>query len=424
MTSAAASSQEDRMPPRISRRPALFAPAILLITLACSDGTQAPSGPEAEAMPAPALVAASSPLSFRQISSGFFHTCGLTTEDRAYCWGANGNGVLGSGSSTGPESCDMSRPCSTRPVAVVGGLRFRSLTAGAAHNCGVTFDDVAYCWGSNGSGVIGDGSLDSRPSPVAVAGGLHFRQLSAGSSHTCGVTTENDAYCWGSNFFGQLGDGTFSEGSTRPVPVTGGLKYRQVSTGSQFTCGLTTLNRVYCWGSNSIGQLGDSTKAERRAEPAPIVGGRSYRQLDAGGSHACAVNLNSQAFCWGDGRVGQLGDGKTVLSRWPRRVLGSLSFDRVDAGNRHTCGETGGNRIYCWGYNSHGQLGDGTTTNRTTPVLVSGSVGFAHVSAGGYHSCGTTSTFAGYCWGRNVFGALGDGTVGKRLTPKPVLGPP
>jgi alpha-tubulin suppressor-like RCC1 family protein len=400
----------------------LLAPAILIAALACSDQTDTLTAPEAEAVPAPALGAASSPLPFRQISSGFFHTCGVTTSDQAYCWGNNTLGQLGMGSRTGPEGCDRSATCSTRPVAVVGGLRFRSVSAGADHSCAVTYEDKAYCWGGNSSGALGDGTYDLSSSPVAVAGGLHFRQISVGWNHTCAVTTDDLAYCWGRGSRGLLGNGS-EEDRNAPVAVAGGLHFRALSAGGEFTCAITTTNRAYCWGSNFDGQLGDSTKVEFRTVPGPVSGGRSYRQIDAGGYHACALNLNSQAFCWGDGRVGQLGNGKTVLSRWPRRVLGGLTFDRVDAGTYHTCGETGGNRVYCWGYNSHGQLGDGTTTTRTTPVLVSGNVGFAHVSAGGYHTCGTTPTFAGYCWGRNMFGALGDGTLSKHLIPKPVLGP-
>ena len=402
-----------------------LASVVLVAALGCSDQAQPPTAPEATLQPAQAqAVASAAALPFRQLSAGSTHTCGVTTSDRMYCWGDNGSGELGIGNNTGPQICSSrERACSTRPVAVVGGLRFRASTAGAAHTCGVTLDSKAYCWGANGLGVLGDGTNTDRTRPVAVVGGLSFRQLSAGSSHTCGVTTDNRAYCWGSDFFGELGDGTRGDDSPRPVAVTGGLRFRLVSVGSGFTCGLTTTDQAYCWGRNDSGQLGDGTEVEWRFVPTRVTGGRTYRDLDAGGQHTCAVTFGSRAFCWGNGREGQLGTGQAFLSFSPKRVAGGLSFDRVSAGDRHSCGETTGNRLYCWGHNPQGQLGDGTTVDRLAPVAVASSLFFAQVSAGGIHTCARTSANVAYCWGRNLFGGLGDGTEGKRLRPTPVVGP-
>jgi alpha-tubulin suppressor-like RCC1 family protein len=402
-------------------RARLLAPTLLLAAaLGCDDEAQPPTTLE-PATPVAASAAVTAALSFRQVSAGSFHTCGVTTDDRAYCWGVNNIGELGNGTTTGPETCALERACSKRPVAVLGGLRFRAVTAGAGHSCGVTFDDKAYCWGGNGLGMLGDGTNTDRARPVAVGGRLSFRQLSAGGAHTCGVTTDSRAYCWGSNFFGELGT---REAYNAPVAVAGGLRFRLVSAGlSDFTCGITTADRAYCWGRNLSGELGDSTEVESRAVPAPVAGGRTYRELDAGSNHTCAVTFGSRAFCWGNGRDGQLGTGKTYLSFWPRPAAAGLSFDRVTAGYRHTCGEGTNNRVYCWGYNSHGQLGDGTTTNRPTAVAVLGGLFFAQATAGGFHTCAKTSGGVAYCWGRNQYGQLGDGTQGKRLTPTPVMGP-
>src|SRR5207247_1798389 len=109
-------------------------------------------------------------------------------------------------------------------------------------------------------------TLDITPALV-----LSFRQVSAGGLHTCGVTTSNVAYCWGANGHGQLGDGTITLRS-RPVAVAGGHSFRQVSTGDRHTCGLTTDNRVYCWGFNIAGQLGDGTTTDR-LRPTAVAGG-------------------------------------------------------------------------------------------------------------------------------------------------------
>lgn len=99
-------------------------------------------------------------------------------------------------------------------------LSFRQLSAGSRHTCGVTTDNRAYCWGANFDGELGDGTTDYRTAPVAVAGGLRFLQVSAGGQHTCGVTTGNVVYCWGYNPYGQIGDGTTTR-RLRPHRVAG-----------------------------------------------------------------------------------------------------------------------------------------------------------------------------------------------------------
>jgi alpha-tubulin suppressor-like RCC1 family protein len=122
-----------------------------------------------------ASITPAAPLSFRQVSAGVGHTCGVTTDNVAYCWGGNGAGQLGIGNSTGPESCGENPgnfepiPCSTKPVRVLGNLAFRQISAGVNHTCGVTVDNVAYCWGLNQIGEVGDGTGTQRLTPVAVA---------------------------------------------------------------------------------------------------------------------------------------------------------------------------------------------------------------------------------------------------------------
>jgi hypothetical protein len=112
-----------------------------------------------------------------------------------------------------------------------GQLLAETITAGYGHSCGLTTAGAAYCWGDNGSGQAGDGSTGTALlTPVAVAGGLTFEQLSAGLLHTCGLTAAGAAYCWGSNDYGQLGDGAGISRST-PVAVSGALTFKQLSAG-------------------------------------------------------------------------------------------------------------------------------------------------------------------------------------------------
>jgi alpha-tubulin suppressor-like RCC1 family protein len=405
--------------------------------LGCREDVDSPTAPETG--PAHEISSAHT-LSFRQVSAGGLHTCGVTPDNRAYCWGSNGFGNLGDGTTTDRLT----------PVAVVGGLRFRQVSAGNFHTCGVTTDNRAYCWGFNQTGELGNGTstgpetcnnqridFSCSTRPVAVAGGLRFLVVSAGGNHTCGVTPGNLAYCWGFNAAGQLGNGTNTGPetcaagracSTRPVAAAGGLRFRQVAAGLDHTCGATPAKDAYCWGSNFFGQLGDGTTTFR-STPVAVAGGLRLSRVAAGERHGCGLTQDHRAYCWGANFSGQLGNGtssgpeicnRTPCSTRPVPVVGGLRFHQVSAGGFHTCGVILGNLAYCWGFNTVGQLGDGTTTFRSTPVAVVGGLRFRQVDGGLVHSCGVTPDKLAYCWGRNIHGQLGDGTTTDRPRPVPV----
>ena len=147
---------------------------------------------------------------------------------------------------------------------MAGGLNFVALSAGYSHACGLTRDGAAYCWGSNGSGELGNGTTQESTSPIAVSGGLTFAAITAGQGATCGVTTGGAAYCWGYNGYGQLGNAAApltNAPNPTPLLVSGGLTFATVSTGYLHTCGVTPQGAAYCWGDNSEGELGDGSTA-------------------------------------------------------------------------------------------------------------------------------------------------------------------
>src|SRR5947207_2050045 len=289
-------------------------------------------------------------------------------------------------------------------------LTFASVDAGIAHSCGVTTDGAAYCWGSNGAGQLGDGFLASRTSPVLVRGGLRFVAVDAGFLHSCGLTTSGDAYCWGDNESGQLGDGTMLNRASR-VRMLGGLAFAVVNAGVSHTCGVTTGRDVYCWGDNQSGQLGDGTVVGRMS-PVAVIGGSDFTAVGAGYRPTCGGTTSGTAFCVGRNLEGQLGDG-TIVPR-PLKlvaVVGVSDLRTVSAGIYHNCGVTTSATAYCWGWNGSGRLGDGTegdTGKAAAPVT--GGLSFPVVSAGQFHSCGVTTSARAYCWGGNHFGEIGDGT--------------
>jgi alpha-tubulin suppressor-like RCC1 family protein len=383
---------------------------------------------------------------FAMLTLGFFHTCGLTPEGKAYCWGQNIHGQLGDGTTT-------SRAI---PVSVVGGLTFETLTAGGTHTCGITTEGATYCWGQNHRGQLGDGPVVQTPSlsletirsvPGLVPGGLQFVTLSLGGASSCGLVARGAAYCWGANWAGNFGNGKvvvdgncalsgFSPTHTQPycwspVPAATGLILRTLESGSFHGCGLTLEARVYCWGDNDWGQLGDGTTGYSFT-PIPVAGDRRYAELSGGSSYGCARTNDGVAYCWGVLPWGYLHD--NFDARRPNQlyspstptpvVAQQRSFRSISVGYEVACGLTDEGAAHCWGDNQFGQLGQaGTGPYRLNPEPILGGLTFRSIEAGYQRACGLTTDGAAYCWGLNDHGQLGDGTTEDRSLPVAVRGP-
>ena len=295
-------------------------------------------------------VAVCGGLTFSQISTGRDHTLGITTSGIAYAWGTNGVGQLGDNTITAKST----------PVAVCGGLTFSQISAGNQFSLGLTTTGIAYGWGTNATGQLGDNTIVSQRTPIAVCGGLTFSQLSAGrgsSGFSLGITTTGIAYAWGVNTNGQLGDNSITSRIT-PVAVCGGLTFSQISAGGSHSLGITTTGVAYAWGLNTNGQLGDNSITSR-ITPVAVCGGLTFSQISAGDSYSLGITTTGVAYAWGLNTSGQLGDNTTVSKRTPVAICGGLTFSRVSAGGGNSLGITTTGVAYAWGVNGSGQLGDG-----------------------------------------------------------------
>jgi cysteine-rich repeat protein len=244
--------------------------------------------------------------------------------------------------------------------------------------------------------------------------------VQAGLTYTCGVQTNGSLWCWGANAHGALGNGTQSN-SRVPVEVLG-TNWVSVAAAARHTCGIKADQTLWCWGANADGALGNGGKVDSLT---PVqVGGTTWYSVTVGGGlageHTCAVKLDGSLWCWGANSLGQLGTGSTTASLTPVRV-GSATWTSVSAGIAYTCGVQGDGTLWCWGSNDNGQLGDGTLTNRLAPVRVPGQ-GWAQVAGRTSHTCGTRPDGSLWCWGNNADGEIGDGQTALRPTPEQVVG--
>lgn len=324
-----------------------------------------------ETRPTPERVHAVIP-DARQVTAGGAHTCALRAGGVVDCWGANEYGQLGDGT-----TIERGRP------AAVSGLRAaQSVVAGARHTCVTRLDGEVSCWGDNGRGQLGtassgDGSCGDEPcfsAPADVEGLDRVIEVGLGEAHSCARDAVGAVWCWGGNGSGELGDGTLVD-RTLPqvVPIPDGRPVVQVAAGGNQTCVLTDQGRVWCWGAlyfdRNEGVLPDVC-ADGLDDPAPCapfptevagndVDGDEAHDATAiavGKEHACALVAGGHVRCWGANRAGQLGDGTLVDHLQAEEVRSVVEADGVAAGRLHTCAWRA-DAVWCWGDDERGQIG-------------------------------------------------------------------
>lgn len=342
------------------------------------------------------------------------HTCALDGGGHAWCWGSASDGSVGDGGGSTFQ---------TTPVPVVGGLTFSELTLGFGFTCGLATNQTAYCWGRNEYGQLGNGSTTWSSSPVAVVGGLAFAHLDAGTAHACGVTAAGAAYCWGQNLNGGLGDGTNTQ-STSPVLVAGGLTFESISSGDTYSCGVEAGGHAYCWGGGAFGNGSGVWTVSGTPVQAAQGSGLLFDRVEVGAEHACGLTQAALLYCWGSNGGGAIGDGSFSYAWTPQLVSGGFEYASVSAGRQSTCAVTLSNEGLCWGVNDQGQVGIGTTSpyERTPQATVLPS-SVHSISAGNGLACAALADGTAYCWGNNDVYQGGTGATGDHSLPTLVTAP-
>jgi alpha-tubulin suppressor-like RCC1 family protein len=335
-------------------------------------------------------------------------------------WGDDLNGQLGNGRT---RNSDV-------PVTVKlpPGVTITAVAAGGKHTLALTSAGGVLAWGDNFFGQLGDGkSGDSdTPVPVLLPPGTIVTAIAAGDVDSLAVTSTGRVYAWGDNQYGQLGDGSTV---TRRTPVSvilpRGVRVVTVGASYNYSMALTSTGEVLTWGYNGSGQLGNGflTASEIPAR-VRLPRGVRIRAIANGGYDGLALARSGRLYAWGDNRYGQVGDGTRlsrlapVLVRLPR----GAAITAIAAGSQHSLALTSTGRVLAWGLGSFGQLGDGSTASSDVPVYVHLPAGdkIIAVSAGGGFSLARTSAGRILAWGHNAFGQLGDASLASSDVPRRV----
>ena len=188
---------------------------------------------------------------------------------------------------------------------------------------------------------------------------------------------------------------------------------------------VNALGRVFGWGGNSSGQIGDNT-ALCRITPVSVAGAtKTFCKISAGEGHSLAIDKNGKAWAWGSAQNFALGNSNQFTARSTPIAVGitTQTFCKISAGYRFSLAIDKNGRAWGWGTNSNGQLGDGTATNKSIPESVAGATKtFCEISAGFAHTAALDKNGRAWGWGYNVYGQLGDNSITDRCTPVSVAG--
>jgi alpha-tubulin suppressor-like RCC1 family protein len=299
-----------------------------------------------------------------------------------------------------------------------------TLAAGGYHTCAIR-DGGVYCFGDNGSeqvspGATCDGGDCFKPVQVVLDASSAAVEVTGGVVHTCALLADGTAWCWGDNTVGELGLGGVM--STIVIgPLDTSERLVRIAAGDHDTCAVGVGGDVLCWGTNTSGQLGTGDEVNR-GSPTRVPSLKGVVDVGLGQSFTCALLSDGGVECWGSDPIGTLTcDAGALCSLTPVPVAG---LDGVDGGARalavglvHACVLMADSTVRCWGGSPHGELGDGTFTPRAAaaPVqytLSSGPVDNAvAISAGVFSSCAVLRDGGVACWGLQGFNGQDENAI-------------
>ncbi len=372
-------------------------------------------------------------LEFTQISAGLKHTCATEKNGDAYCWGNHYEGAIGDGMTTDDiydTSTDILKP--TTPLA---NISVKEISADNLYTMALDIKGNLYGWGDNQYGQLATANIASSSTPLLINTNLNIEEFSTAPYNVYVIDSQHNLYAWGGhNEFGQMGINEIDADNTIIYPVSQvktNIKFNKLAYINGLTaCAISQDEQAYCWGRSQDGEVGTNTSSvnvpTKINMPTEV---KSVKKISTGDGHVCAISNEDFLYCWGNNTLGQLGVGNTS-SYIPLKVSDSLKFKDVAAVGGMTCAITTDGDVYCWGANYAGSLGDGITTQSFRPIKVTtNNIKFTQITAYNVsytpkyadHNvnkiCIISSQNIPYCWGKNSNGELGNGTTNNASIP-------
>ncbi|HUA12238.1 MAG TPA: hypothetical protein VMA83_09555 [Solirubrobacteraceae bacterium] len=239
-------------------------------------------------------------------------------------------------------------------------------------------------------------------------------QVSVGEAEACAVLADGKVYCWGEDSFGQLGNGKVEEDVLRPTEVTGVEHATQVSVGQHDACAVLSDGHVDCWGENARGQVGDEMKENGDiSTPVEVKNLEKALEVQVGWTFACARIEGGTVKCWGENQKGNVGDGEVTVAVLKPTEAKVSEVVKLDSYFKHSCAILTSGALKCWGYDFYDELGNVEEKNLAvdTPAEAIYTKHVTSVSLGHYTSCAVEGGKVP-CWGNEEHGMLGDGKQG------------
>lgn len=351
-----------------------------------------------------------------EIAAGREHAC-ARAGGNVWCWGRNNLGQVGDGTSGNIR---------TRPTQVAGLEGATQLALGLGHSCARTADGKVSCFGDNGQGQLGNGTVGGSVSWVGEVTSLSgIDVIRAGERHVLALRSDGAVLSWGANAYGQGGfDPEGNAGTPSLVAISSVV---EISAGNRHSCAMTrggtSPAEAWCWGNNHVGELGiGSIEDKNYFGPMHVVSLPNISFIASGHETSCAITAGTEVYCWGRNDKGQLGFGPSGNNQpTPAKVLVLKDAFGISLGDKHTCAWKVDGSLWCWGDNEQSQFGQKTTSAmEPVPARLDLPFGTKQLAIGGAFSCALTLEGAVYCFGDNSYGQLGNGASGTQRALAPM----
>jgi alpha-tubulin suppressor-like RCC1 family protein len=353
------------------------------------------------------------------ISAGSAFALVAKPDGTVWGWGDNYYGQLG----------DSTNAARWSPTLVPNLSAMTGVAAGLSHSAARKTDGTPWTTGSDSSGQLGNGAAGAQSSFAALGkpGGVDVIAVAANWGHTLVLGADGRVWAFGDNDSGQLGNGNNFD-QNAPVLVSGLTNVQAIAAGRYHSLAVKTDGTVWAWGANSAGQLGTGgispSNVPVQVTTVATTNLTGATTVAAGAEHSLARKADGTVWSWGRNSEGELGSGATGANRPRADQVVQLTYARgIAAGDLFSLAVRQDGSVWSWGYGANGQLGNGLPNNQASPVHVAGISGIDSVAGGGLFALALGMDGSVWAWGANSSGQLGDGTNAGRSTPGRVSEP-